>query len=621
MPEMHGSIKSLVHKLFERCAARSPGRVALTLGDSSLTYAGLADRSTMIAAQLRKYGVGKGDLVGVFLDRSFDLIATFIAILKADAAYVPIDTNYPADRLDFMVRDTGMKVILTLGSLTERLPNCPVPVLDLHQLSGGSPPAADQAREDALLSGEDAAYVMYTSGSTGIPKGVVVPHRGIARLVQQPDFVNIFANDVFLQVSPVSFDASTLEIWGALTNGARLALMPPGQPSLEQIGEVIRRESVSILWLTAGLFNLMVDERLEDLSPVKQLLAGGDVLSVPHIRRALAKLPNTQIINGYGPTENTTFTCCYQIPRDLPETGSVPIGHPIRGTTIHIVDEHFREVADGEEGELVTGGLGLALGYWNRPELTTERFITAKFAGDPNERFYRTGDHVRRRSDGALEFLGRKDNQVKLRGFRIELGEIESALRQHAGVRDCAVAVRADPSGNRSLSAWLVPNQKDRTPSPEDVRTFAATRLPDHMIPAFWMWLEELPLNANGKVDRARLPDPLTQEQIIPREPPRNDMEKLLVELWQELLGGRVVGVTDSYFEVGANSLLVAQAHERLRRKHGFNLQLPDMFRFATVRSLSDHLQGIQNRSEEPPRSGPDRAVLRAGALSRFKRK
>jgi aspartate racemase len=582
----------LVHQLFDTHAAQAPERVALVLGEQSLTYGELFHRSEEIAVQLQAQGVIAGDLVGVFLDRSFDLIATFLGILKLGAAYVPLDTNYPADRIDFMVKDTRMRLIITSGSLISRIASASILMLDVEKTPHNT---SERKVASYSASPEQRAYVMYTSGSTGTPKGVAIPHRGIVRLVQEPDFIQISKNDVFLLVSPVSFDASTLEIWGALTNGARLALMPPGQPSLQQIGEVIRKENVTVLWLTAGLFNLMVDERIHDLTPVKQLLAGGDVLSVPHIRKALAELPGTRLINGYGPTENTTFTCCYCIPPDLPASGSVPIGRPIRGTTVHVVDEQMREVADGQEGELITGGLGLALEYWNRPELTAERFITAKYLNDSNERFYRTGDYVRRRPDGEFEFLGRKDNQVKLRGFRIEMGD-------------------------RSLVAWVVPKNQSEKPL-DNLRQFASTRLPEHMRPGFWMWMDELPLNANGKMDRARLPDPITQEQKFPRELPINDLERLLIALWQELLGGRAVGVTDSYFEMGANSLLVAQAHERLRTRHGFELQLPDMFRFATVRSLSNHLQGVRGRSTEPVQSGPDRATLRAGALNRFKRK
>ena len=458
---------------------------------------------------------------------------------------------------------------------------------------------------------------MYTSGSTGIPKGVSIPHRGIVRLVCGADFFQVSSDDVFLLLAPVSFDASTFEIWGALLNGARLEITPPGQTPLQQIGEVIKTANVSVLWLTAGLFNLMVEERPQDLAPVRQLLTGGDVLSVTHIRRALDELPGTQLINGYGPTENTTFTCCHAIPRDLPAGRSVPIGRAIRGTTVHIVDDQLREVADGDEGELITGGLGLALGYWNRPELTAERFIADPFSKNTSDRLYRTGDQVRRLPDGTLEFLGRKDSQVKLRGYRIELGEIESAIRQHAAVRDCVVKVVSDAFSNLQLAAFVVRREAQET-SAVDLRLFTSTRLPDYMVPNGWMFLDQLPLNPNGKVDRARLPAVTGMVSAgKPPEPPRNDMEKMIAAVWQDLLG-RPVDVTASFFELGANSLLVTRVHERLQRLQHLTLPLTDMFRFPSIRALAAHLQ---KPLVPVNRDATDRAPLRRAALDRFKKR
>ena len=611
----------LVHHLVDDQAVLDPSRIALSLDGQTLTYEELESRSRFLAERLRGEGIGHGDLVGVFLDRSFDLIASFLGILKIGAAYVPLDTNYPQERISFMAGDTGMKRILSTSTLARRLPVGGTELLILDETDAEhSPPVQWERRtKEARAHPDQLAYVMYTSGSTGVPKGVAIPHRGIVRLVCEPDYVQIAREDVFLQVSPVSFDASTFEIWGALTNGARLVLMPPGQPSLQQIGEIIRKEHVSVLWLTAGLFNLMVDERLSDLAPVKQLLAGGDALSVPHVRRALAALPHTQLINGYGPTENTTFTCCHAIPRDLSAVSSVPIGRPIRGTTVHVMDDQLAEVADGEEGELLTGGLGLAIGYWNRPQATAERFIRSPFSKDPTARLYRTGDRVRQLPDGNLEFLGRTDNQVKLRGFRIELGEVESTIRQHPDLRDCAVTVWADALGNKSLAAWVVPKPGHKCET-RSLRSHVETYLPEHMRPALWTFLDELPLNPNGKVDRARLSAPAFASDTIHREPPATDLERSMVELWQGLLGGRPVGVTESYFELGASSLLVAQAYERLCRRHKVSLQLTDLFRFTTVRTLANHLQGIQSPSMAPTEVASDRAQRRIAALHRFKK-
>ena len=611
----------LVHPLFEDQATRFPDRVALSMGDQRWTYRQLASRANDVAAALARRGVGVGDLVGVFLPRSFDLIAAFLGILKAGAAYVPLDTHYPKDRLDFMLADTGVKVVLGVSGQRNDIGAGDSLLLCMDQLEAiGTGPIASVGSGHSRSEGERIAYVMYTSGSTGTPKGVAVPHRGIVRLVQEPDFVRITPDDVFLQASPVSFDASTLEIWGALTNGARLALLPPGQPSLAEIGDAIRSEKVSILWLTAGLFNLMVDERLSDLAPVKQLLVGGDVLSVAHIKRALAGLPETQLINGYGPTENTTFTCCYSIPRHLGDVPSVPIGKPIGGTTVRLIDEQGHEVPDGEEGELVTGGLGLALGYWNRPELTAERFVADPLARDGSARLYRTGDRARRLPDGIIEFLGRRDQQVKLRGFRIELGEIESALRLHPEVRDCVVRVWAEPAGNRVLAGWVVPWVRDRLVVTR-LQSFLESRLPDHMIPSVWMVLDEFPLNPSGKVDVVKLRGPDVFWNEAPRELPKDELEQGIARVWTELLGGRPVSVTQSFFELGANSLLVAQAHERLRQRTGLAFPLTDLFQFTTVRTLATHLKEAQAQSKADGAETAKRAELRSAALNRFKRR
>lgn len=618
-PESLPASSWLVHALFDQQVGRFPERIALSLGDQQWTYAQLGTRADEIARSLVRRGVLVGDLVGVFLPRSFDLIAAFLGILKAGAAFVPLDLHYPKDRLDFMLEDTGVKVVLAVSGEANALGVGDSRLLLLDPLEPLSDaPAVPVENEGSRAAGDRVAYVMYTSGSTGQPKGVAVPHRGIVRLVQEPDFVRITPDDVFLQASPVSFDASTLEIWGALTNGARLALLPPGQPSLVDIGAAIRRENVSILWLTAGLFNLMVDERLADLAPVKQLLVGGDVLSVAHIKRALTGLPETQLINGYGPTENTTFTCCYSIPRQLGEVSSVPIGTPIRGTTVRLVDEQGREVPDGEEGELVTGGLGLAVGYWNRPELTAERFIPDPLSN--KGLLYRTGDRARKLPDGVIEFLGRRDNQVKLRGFRIELGEIESALRQHPEVRDTVVRVWTEPTGNRVLAGWVVPWTRERL-APGSLKSFLESRLPDHMIPAVWLVVNEFPLNPSGKVDASRLPSPATVWNEVPRELPKDGLEQRIAEVWSELLGGRPVGVTQSFFELGASSLLVAQAHERLRQRTGLQFPLTDLFQFTTVRALAAHLEESPERSTLDDADTAKRAELRSAALNRFKRR
>jgi acyl-coenzyme A synthetase/AMP-(fatty) acid ligase len=424
---------------------------------------------------------------------------------------------------------------------------------------------------------------------------------------------------VFLQVSPVSFDASTFEIWGALLNGARLALLPPGQPSLQAVAQAIQAEGVTVLWLTAGLFNLMVDERLETLKPVRQLLTGGEVLSVPHVERARAALPDTQLINGYGPTENTTFTCCHRIGRRETFAYGVPIGQPIRGTVVHIVDEDLRKVPLGQVGELVTGGLGLALGYCNRRDLTAEKFVKDPFSAEPGAKLYRTGDLARQREDGSFEFIGRRDTQVKIRGFRIELGEVEAVLKTHPGVRDCAVSASDGTAVGKFLIAYVV----TKTAAPfavAEVRDFLAARLPAHMVPTGWEVIPQLPLNPNGKLDRARLPGLKNPPANDSCEAPGTEMERVISSLWREIMPGRPFGLADSFFDVGGDSLLVTRLHDRLCVRTGLPVQLTDVFRFPTVRSLAAHLE------KQPPHTGRgsaghgDRSRLQRGAFERFRR-
>ncbi len=342
---------------------------------------------------------------------------------------------------------------------------------------------------------------MYTSGSTGRPKGVVVPHRAVLRLVLGNDFAALGADQVILQLAPLSFDASTFEVWGALLNGARLAVVADPYPSCEDIGAAIARHRASTLWLTAGLFHLMVDHNLEGLAPLQQLLAGGDVLSPAHVVRALRALPGCRLVNGYGPTENTTFSCCYTIPRDYAGDAPVPIGRPIRQTEARVLDEALRPVAAGEPGELCLAGAGLALGYWNRPELTAQAFVTQPGSGT---RLYRTGDRVRVRTDGNLEFLGRVDRQVKVNGKRVELDEVEARLRATGLVQDAAVVCAPASAGaQRHIAAFVTAG------APLDsgaLRRALREELPDYMMPASITQLPALPLSPSGKIDRARLP-------------------------------------------------------------------------------------------------------------------
>ena len=455
-----------IHSVFARVAASHAASIALSWEGGRMTYAELDAQSNRVANHLRKLGVRADEPVALLCERSPELISAILGILKAGGAYVPVNPKYPRSRIAMMLEDAGAKVLLTqermLGSLPEH--HLRTVLLDAQ--------ACEIARESAddprvEVSPESAAYVIYTSGSTGRPKGVVVPHRAVLRLVLDTDYAEFGADQVFLQLAPVAFDASTLEIWGPLLNGGRLAQFPSGLPTMEALGDFIHRHGVTAAWLTAGLFHQMVDSNLAGLAGLRQLLAGGDVLSVPHVRRVMEVYPDLRLINGYGPTENTTFSCCHTIlPEDV-ERASLPIGTPIRATRAYVLDAHLRPVPVDVPGELYVAGDGLARGYLHAAGLTATRYVPDPFSREGGARLYRTGDRVRWRPDGVIEFLGRMDEQVKIRGYRIEPGEIESVLERHADVAGAVVDVREDTPGDKRLVAYVVPARPDASAESE----------------------------------------------------------------------------------------------------------------------------------------------------------
>jgi amino acid adenylation domain-containing protein/non-ribosomal peptide synthase protein (TIGR01720 family) len=446
-----------IHQLFEQQAERTPDAVAVVFEDQKLTYRELNERANQLAHYLRSLGVGPEVLVGICVERSLEAIVGLLGILKAGGAYVPLEPTYPKERLSFMLEETQVSVLLTQAHLAESLP--------AHQahlicLDSDWEIIAQHGEENpaALVTSSNLAYIIYTSGSTGKPKGASVTQRGVVRLVKGSNYANLSAEEVFLQLAPISFDAATFEIWGSLLNGARLVVMPAHTPSLQELGQAIRQNQITTLWLTAGLFHLMVDEQLENLKQVQQLLAGGDILSVSHVLKLLREAKGCRLINGYGPTENTTFTCCYSITDASQIVNSVSIGCPISNTQVYILDSLLQPVPIGVPGELYIAGDGLARGYFKRPELTARAFISNPFSDEPDARLYKTGDRARYLPDGNIEYLGRIDSQVKIRGYRIELGEIEETLRHHPAVQDAAAIARDEGSGNKRLVAYVVQN-------------------------------------------------------------------------------------------------------------------------------------------------------------------
>ncbi|MGZ3147662.1 amino acid adenylation domain-containing protein [Lentzea chajnantorensis] len=475
-----------------RCrAARTPDAVALSAGHDVVTYAELDRWSDALAGELVEAGVRSGDRVAVCLERSAQLVVALLGVLKAGAAYVPIDPEDPEARVSMMLADAQVSVVV--GRFSAGFTTLKVP------------PRGSRSTVDALpvVAPEDVAYLMFTSGSTGRPKAAMVEHRNIANLVTAPNYLEITAQDRFLQLATVAFDAATFEIWAALLNGARLVLAPPGVVQAEELGDLLRTNEITVLFLTAALFHRQIDVDVDAFKGLHTVMSGGDVLSVPHIRRLREALPTVQIINCYGPTETTTFVTCHRVGADEDLGGTLPIGRQLQNTDVVIVGDDGTPVPDGTAGELWAGGAQVGRGYWQRPDLTEERFVRGSWNG---VRYYRTGDQARRRPDGVVEFLGRMDDQFKLRGFRIEPGEVENALTEHPQVRAAAVGVRTHPSGDRRLVAWVVPS--DEGIDKRSLRAHMRASAPEHMVPAGFVVVDELPITSNGKTDRKALPEP-----------------------------------------------------------------------------------------------------------------
>nr|AFR69334.1 nonribosomal peptide synthetase SpiDE1 [Pseudomonas sp. Q71576] len=562
--------------LFREQAAAHPEQTALEQGTECWTYAQLERWSDRAAAVLRSAGAGRGSIIGVTGERSPRLIAAFLACLKAGGAYLPLERNYPDARLSEMVADAEPALILVADDLEPGwLSSYPGPVLKLSACE------AELPFPSTLESGAgDLAYVMYTSGSTGKPKGVCIEHRGIVRLATGAGFMQLDTSTVMLQASSLGFDTSTFEIWGCLLNGGRLVLVEQGPLILEAMADTIVSKGVTCAWLTADLFRLMVEEQVASLRGLRELLAGGDALPVASCKAFLEACPDVALINGYGPTENTTFTSTHRVTQEDVHRVSIPIGRPLGNTQVWVVNENGCPVPPGVPGELWTSGDGLARGYLGREDLTVERFVQGPLLG--GGRWYRTGDRVRWRHDGVLEFLGRIDTQVKLRGYRIELGEIEMVLGAHPSVSGCAMALKENAAGDKQLVGYVVA-RSGAAVSTAQVQAWLGERLPGYMVPSIWVWLQTLPQSPSGKVDRKHLPLPAFEIGSVKAS---TAAEAALVNIWQSLLGLAQVGVQDNFFALGGDSILAIQMASRAAEQD-VRITAQDVFRYPTIAQLA----------------------------------
>ncbi|MFW9261611.1 amino acid adenylation domain-containing protein [Nostoc sp. CALU 546] len=586
-----------IHILFEEQVEKSPNALAIVYKQQYLTYRELNNRANQLAHYLQALGVKPEVRVGICVERSLEMVIGILAILKAGGAYIPLDPDSPPERLAFMIEDVQTSILLTQNNLKNRLSIHNQTVVNLDS----DWEIIAQYSEDNLLSEvnpENLAYIIYTSGSTGTPKGTEVTHRSIIGFMFGVDYIHLDAEQIWLQHSSISWDALTLELWPPLLYGGCCVLYPERIPTPENLSRIIQEQGVNTLFLTTALFNVMIDKMPQGLSDIKQLLFGGESVSVPHVRRALELLPRTQLIHAYGPSECTVFTCCYPIPKQLAENvHSIPIGKPIGDRTIYILDGDLHRVPIGVPGELYVGGASVARGYLNQPRLTSEKFIANPFI--EGDKLYKTGDLARRLPDGNIEFIGRIDTQVKIRGFRIELAEIEAILIQHSDIQQVVVTAREDEPGNKYLVAYLV--TKDNQPTPSTVRNFLKKKLPDYMIPAIFVFIEAFPLTPNGKTDRRALPAPDTSQRNLEVDfvAPRTPTEQELATIWVEVLKVKQVGIHDNFFELGGHSLLATQVVSRLREAFSLDFSLRYLFENPTIAELAQKVSEQQIEQAE----------------------
>jgi amino acid adenylation domain-containing protein/thioester reductase-like protein len=597
--------EACLHELVEAQAERTPDAIAVEAGEQQLTYRELDERANRLAHELRSLEVGRDSLVGVFLDRSPAMLVALLGVMKAGGAYLPIDPAYPAERVRFMLEDAGVAVVLCEERGLERLPEHGATVLCLDR-DRERIDAQPGERPDPVARPDDLAYVIYTSGSTGSPKGVLVPHRqAVASTAARWSFYDDDPAS-FLLLSPISFDSSVAGVYWTLSRGGTLVLASAEE--LDDPGRLAKRVAVAgvtHLLCVPSLYSVLLSSGVSSLRGLRVAAVAGEACPPELVARHRSQLPETLLVNEYGPTETTVWATAYVVDGDV--DGTVPIGPPIPGARVRLLDERLGRVPIGVRGELYVGGAGVTRGYLGRSGLTAERFVPDPYADEPGSRLYATGDVARYRADGSLEFIGRVDEQVKIRGYRIELGEIEAALAQHQDVSEVAVAAPQGVQGERRLVAYLVAPEGVR-PSRSELVSFLQTRLPDYMVPATFLLLDDLPRTPSGKVDRNALPAPdedpaeLRTEYVAPRTP----LEATIARVFGEVLGREKIGVNDSFFDLGGHSLLLAELASGLRNALDVDMPLRYFFEVPTTAGLGRLVEVYQ-------REGLDAALAAAG--------
>ncbi|PDY87063.1 non-ribosomal peptide synthetase, partial [Bacillus toyonensis] len=573
-----------INQLFEEQVERTPENIAVVFKDKQLTYRELNEKSNQLARMLRNKGVNKDAIIGLMTDRSLEMIIGIMGILKSGAAYLPIDPDTPKARIDYMLRDSHAMILLTQEKFIKKI-EYDLEIINLDDLDSSDLSTGNLKHVNRF---DDTAYIIYTSGSTGIPKGVIISHYSAIRVVRNTNYIAIKNNDTILQLSNYSFDGSIFDIYGALLNGAKLVVIEKDTVTdINKLGNIIKQENINVMFITTALFNALVDIKIDCLINIRKILFGGERISVSHARKALEFLGKDKLIHVYGPTESTVFATYYFINEIDEDVNTLPIGKPLANTSVYIVDEEKNLLPIGEPGELCISGDGLTKGYLNNEQLTLEKFVKNPFA--EGERLYHTGDLARWLPDGNIEFIGRIDHQVKVRGFRIELGEIESQLLKHPNVKETVVVAREEKDKSNYICAYLTLVGEVTV---EELRRSLGEKLPDYMIPTYFLKLDKMPLTANGKIDKKSLPEPdRSFNTEVEYEEPRNEIEKQLVLMWQETLNINKVGINDSFAILGGHSINAMELLSKMNERLSVDLPLKELFRLSTIKKISAYIE------------------------------
>ncbi len=580
--------KSLV-QLFESVSEKYPNNTAVITGNQAVNYSSLNAQANQLAHKLIGEGVLPGSRIGLLLNRSTEMHAAIFGVLKTGAAYVPLDSDMPSERLNTIIKDSNIMFLVCHKELADKL-NVEVPLIDINASDIGT---QNENNPDVMINAKSPAYIIYTSGSTGKPKGTVICHQSVSRVVMDTNYIHISASDKILQLSNYSFDGSVFDIFGALLNGAELVLVKKEEIlDIKKLASIISDKEVSIFFVTTALFNLLVSEKLTELTHVKKILFGGELVSVPHVEKALKQLGSDTLIHVYGPTESTVFASYYPINAIDNKLGTIPIGYPLANTKLYILDKYLKPLPVGVPGDIYIAGDGLSLGYLNADELTEEKFINNPFSSE--SKLYKTGDIGKWLPDGAVVFIGRSDHQVKIRGFRIELGEIEQCISTLETVKEVLVCVKEDENMAKYLCAYYVTNNNSPLSSVQ-LREYIGSKLPDFMVPARCLQLDKFPLNKNGKIDRTLLPEPVIETNTNNYEAPGNKIEEKLTDIWHEVLSiqkdnSKQIGVNDNFFELGGQSLKVVAMGSDIANTFNIEVPIQLIFEKPTIKHIANYI-------------------------------